>query len=324
MSKSRSLEAAAKKAKGALLIGGGGGGDVIQALPMMNYLRTLGLKNVVVANIGIAWWEGLPGLLSWGGDWYELSELTNSKMLGENATRVSAKTTLASGPGKGQQPWEAVLAGKYDFPTYTIGLNNGTQGIADGLRMIAAKHGLDLVIAVDNGSDSFYSGNETAIDSPLVDAMVMSAILQTELDAFYVLSGYACDAEMTVNQLNRNVAIVMKNGGYLGAHGLTPEDIELMDPIFKPLPDDLLLKWSYMAAHGAIGSFSTRANYPIEITPLTAVMLFFDPKVIVEHLNPLPNIVKNAKSLEEAEKLINARGLVSETQRPLFIPSKRD
>jgi hypothetical protein len=119
--------------------------------------------------------------------------------------------------GKGQQPWEAVIAGKYDVPAYTIGLHNATQGIADGLRMIAGKHGLDLVIGVDNGSDSFYSGIETAIDSPLVDAMVMSALLQADLDAFYVLTGYACDAEMTVNQLNRNVGIVMQHGGYLGA-----------------------------------------------------------------------------------------------------------
>ena len=324
MSKSRSLEAAVQKAKGALLIGGGGGGDVIQTLPMMNYLNTLGLKNVVVANTGISWWEGLPGLLSWGGDWYELSELTNAELLGENAARVSGKTALASGPGKGQQPWEAILAGMYDMPLYTIGLSNATRGIADGLQMIADKHGLDLIIGVDNGSDSFYSGAETAIDSPLVDAMVLSAILQTKMEPFYVLSGYACDAEMTVDQLNRNVGIVMKQGGYLGAHGLTPEDIELMDPIFKPLPDDLLLKWSYNAAHGIIGSTSTRGNYPIEITPLTAVMLFFDPRVIVEHLNPLPKLVENTTSLKEAEDILMARGLVSETRRPLFMPSLRD
>ena len=324
MTKSRSLESVVQKSKGALLVGGGGGGDVIQTLPMMNYLRTLGLDNVVLANTGISWWEGLPGLLSWGGDWYELSELTDAEMLGKNTARVSGKTNLASGPGKGQKPWEAVIAGLYDVPAYTIGLHNATQGIADGLRMIAGKHNLDLVIGVDNGSDSFYSGIETAIDSPLVDAMVLSALLQTNLDAFYVLTGYACDAEMTVDQLNRNVGTVMKHGGYLGAHGLTPEDIELMDPIFKPLPDDLLLKWSYMAAHGSLGSMSTRGNYPIEITPLTAVMLFFDPRVIVEHLNPLPRLVEKTSSLQEAEAILNEHGLVSETQRPLFMPSRRD
>jgi hypothetical protein len=87
MTKSRSLESVVQKSKGALLVGGGGGGDVIHTLPMMNYLHTLGLKNVVLANTGISWWEGLPGLLSWGGDWYELSELTNAERLGENATR---------------------------------------------------------------------------------------------------------------------------------------------------------------------------------------------------------------------------------------------
>jgi hypothetical protein len=88
-------------------------------------------------------------------------------------------------------------------------------------------------------------------------------------------------------------------------------------------PDDLLLKWSYMAAHGVIGSMSTRGNYPIEITPLTAVMLFFDPRVIVEHLNPLPKLIEKTSLLKDAEDILMAHGLVSETRRPLFMPSLR-
>ena len=322
--KRESLEAVAKKSNGALLIGGGGGADVVQALPMKNFLQTLGMKKIIIANTAINWWEGIPGQIPWGGDVYSLDQLTETQPINDDVVQVSGKTVLRSGPGKSQHPKEAEIASLYNTPAFTIGLKAGTKGIVKGLKTLIEKYELDMIVAIDNGADSFYSGKEHTISSPLVDAMVMSAIIQVGVPAFYVLAGYGCDAEMTITQLTQNVGEVMRHGGFLGAHGLTPEDLELMDPIFKGSKEERLESWGYRAAQGNIGSSYTKEFYPIEVTPLTAIMLFFDPNIIVNHLNPLPNLVANTISLKQAEDILMKKGLVSETQRPLFIQSLRD
>ena len=322
--KLESIEVAVKKSKGALLIGGGGGGDVVQTVPMMNFLQTLGLKNIVLANTSINWWKYLPGkIAAGGGDVYSVNQLTSAKILGKNVAQVSGKTVLKSGPGKGHSPHEAVIAGLFDVPAFTIGIQDGTQGIVEGLKIIVKKYDLDMVMAIDMGADSFYSGKEHTIASPLIDSIVTAAILQLGIPAYFVLAGYGCDAELSIAQLNKNVGEVMRCGGFLGAHGLTPEDLKCMERIFKD-NTITLEKWGYLAARGNIGSGYTKEYYSFESTPLTAMLLFFDPSVIVNHLNPLPNLVSKTTSLKQTEDIFLKIGLVPETRRPMFVPNMLD
>ena len=52
-----SLHEAALKARKAFLMGIGGGGDIIQTIPIMNYLKTLGVEEIYLAGISCQWWS---------------------------------------------------------------------------------------------------------------------------------------------------------------------------------------------------------------------------------------------------------------------------
>jgi len=51
------LHEAALKARKAFLMGIGGGGDIIQTIPIMNYLKALGVEEIYLAGISCQWWS---------------------------------------------------------------------------------------------------------------------------------------------------------------------------------------------------------------------------------------------------------------------------
>jgi len=72
----------ALKSKRALIIGVGGGGDVIQSIPVGNYLKLLGVEEIIVGGVGSAWMpEGSPisresGAMTLGPTAYDVTQLT--------------------------------------------------------------------------------------------------------------------------------------------------------------------------------------------------------------------------------------------------------
>ena len=57
-----SLTEAALKSRRAIVMGIGGGGDVIQAIPIANYLTLLGVEKVIVGGVGCQWWAPDDGI----------------------------------------------------------------------------------------------------------------------------------------------------------------------------------------------------------------------------------------------------------------------
>jgi hypothetical protein len=210
-----------------------------------------------------------------------------------------------------------VITQAFNVPTVTVSLEHGAQGVLAAIEEVMRRFGLTLLVTVDIGSDSFYSGEETSVQSPLADAI--SIAVTAQLGGIFALAGYGCDAEMPLDHLHRNVARVMQAGGFLGAYGMTPQDVADLSKVLDQFPNEMVEQWPRDAARGKLGTHYCKGWWPIEVTPLAAITLFFDPKAIMA-LNPLAAALKSSRSLYEAEEqILNGFNLWPETRLPLLV-----
>ncbi|MEM2990814.1 MAG: DUF1152 domain-containing protein, partial [Halobacteria archaeon] len=79
-------------------------------------------------------------------------------------------------------------------------------------------------------------------------------------------------------------------------------------------------EWPLKAVKGEIGWKKMNELWSIKVSPLTSIMLFFDPKTLLEH-NPLAKKISHSKSLKEAENITLELGLIPETRMVKFLPS---
>jgi len=157
-----SLIELASRAKSVLLAGCGGGGDIIQTIPLVNYLRFLGVEQFCLAEIGVKWWES-HGEMAFGCEVLSLDWLSPSERLGDHVALISPKTQIIEGRGTGEPLHEAVIAQEMDVLTATVSLTDGPRGVLEGLTTLVDYINADLFITVDIGSDSFFSGEETTV-----------------------------------------------------------------------------------------------------------------------------------------------------------------
>ncbi len=296
-----------------MLIGCGGGGDIIQTIPAMNFLRRLGVERFVLGDYAIKWWSQ-PGYLALGCEVVDLDWLHPAERIHEDVAVISPSTRLQAGLGKGQPLHEAVIRERLGVTTVSISLAHSVKGVLSGIEAIQHRFDLPLLMFVDIGADSFYSGQETTVISPLADAISLAVAQQK--GAPLGLSGYGCDAEMPLVHLNQNVGRVMQRGGFLGAYGLTPQDVADLRCVLEAFPYEEVEQWTYQAALGNLGSHYCKGWWVIEVTPLAAVILFFDARIVCQ-INPLPAILADTTSLQEAEeRLIQQFALIPETRLP--------
>lgn len=178
-----------------------------------------------------------------------------------------------------------MLAQNFDVPVYAINLGNGLPGVKDALETIVRENGCQLFISADIGSDTFFTGEETQVCSPLIDAMSVLCASELEIPGVYALNGYGGDAEMHLTHLNRNVGECMRRGGFLGAGGITQKDILDLEKVFFVMGPDDVKQWPCRAAKGELGVFYCKRLWGVERIPAAAVTFYFDPDVICE-MNP--------------------------------------
>jgi hypothetical protein len=318
----RSTIELAAEASSALLIGCGGGGDVIQTIPVMNYLRALGVERFLLAGLGCKWWGDVG--LRFGCEVMRLDWLEPGEPLGEHARLVGPDTTVTEGRGAGRMLHDAAVARETGAEVAVIDVRGGVPGVLAGMRALASRADADLVVLVDIGSDSFFTGSETTVVSPLLDAVSMHCVNALDVPSVFALTGYGCDCEIPVPVLHRNVAIAMQHGGYLGAHGLTPRDAADLERVLDHFPQSDAERRPYRAARGELGTFPAKRFWSIEVTPLAAITLFFALDVLIEHVNPLPAAIAGTATLQEAEEVVLARGLFPETRLPQQIAAPTD
>jgi hypothetical protein len=316
-----SLLERALQSKSAMVLGIGGGGDVIQAIPVVNFLRLAGVKDVIVGGVGCAWWtpqgeaiSSEEGIYIYGPTIYDVEDLTASIKWGPGVVGVTSESAW-----KGRRPAEAVLSHLVPGAPFLVSLLGGAQGMLASLRHVIREKGIDLVVAVDIGSDAFHDGREASkAYTSLVDFISLAALSQLDVPVVYGLAGYGADGEMQLEELDERVGRVMKAGGYLGAMGLTQRDAEEMHQACLLYPDPVE-PMAPAAARGELGLHNVNTKGPwgvvIRLTPLAAVVLHFDIHVMIAEACRGVNALKNTRSLAEAEAIYrNELGEIPETR----------
>ena len=311
-----SLLERSRESRGALIVGCGGGGDIVQTLAVRNYLERLGVERFVLGELAVKWWDR-PGRIPLGAEISRLSWYDPAEQIAPHAVLVGSDTTLTAGLGRGEPLYEAEVARVTGLPTVAFGVEGGNDGILESCKEVMDRYNLDLFITADIGADAFFSGFETTVQSPMVDAFSLNAA--RHLDGYYALAGYGCDAEMSAAHLERSMARVMSAGGYLGAHGITPEDLVQLDAVLKRFPDEPVEIWPREAARGALGTQLSKGWWTMDVTPLAAVVLFFDPETIAT-VNPIPDMVAGTATATEAEDaILEGSVLIPETRLPHLV-----
>ena len=308
-----SVEELLRGCESVLIAGCGGGGDLVQSINVMNYAKTLGVKKVCLATVSVNWW----GTYSDGCEVYDLDWFQPSERIGKNLARILPETKLTGGMGAGKPSYEIVVAQQFDVPVYAIGLSEGLSGVREAFETIIRENGCELFISADIGSDAFFTGEETQVCSPLIDAMSVLCASEMNIPGIYALNGFGGDAEMHMAHLNRNVGEAMRRGGYLGASGITQKDIADLTRVFDVMGPDDVEEWPCRAARGELGVFYCKRLWGMERIPAAAVTFYFDPDVICE-INPAIGAIRNTKTLQQAEDAIFSQcGIVCETRLSL-------
>ncbi len=313
------LEELALAAGKVLIYGNGGGGDVVQGLPVANHLERLGVE-VILGGVSGAWMtdDGHvptdPATILLGAEIFDVAELQDATVLHPNIAEVSATTTL-----RGRVTAEAATVKLFNRRAIVIGLGNGVMAARRDLAAFVRDEGIGLVVAVDVGSDTLFSGREAnPAKTAFADFLSLGTLVGLPCPRIFGLGGYGCDGELLLEDLERNVATVMQAGGYLGAVGVTQQDVVHMDQVIEIFADPVGVLVP-RAAQGEFGWVQVATNgpwgTPVRVTPLAAVTLFLDPDVIVEALCPIVAELAEATTQREAEQLFEDRlGVVPETR----------
>jgi hypothetical protein len=287
-----------------LAIGIGGGGDVVGALAVAEYVRTLGGECVV----GGTTWERRP-----------IDPLPGPRRLDEvdGAQRLNAAVALAGpstrGPG-GFLFAESHVAGFLGEPTVLVDPNPGPAAVADGLADAARRLDCDAVVLVDVGGDVLAHGDEPGLSSPLCDAILLAAApaLARAMPTVGAIFGAGCDAELTPTEVLERIAEVAAAGGLLGAWGLTPPAVARLERAVASVPTEASAQ-ALACARGAYGPQPIRdGRRTVLRTPVGAVTFFYDPPAALDSAARCGRAVLGARDIEDAQSRLAAAGVRTE------------
>ena len=314
-----SLHELALKSKRALLIGIGGGGDIIQGIPIQNYFKLLGVEEVYLAGVAGEWWPFDTSKESeyiWAPTVYQVEELTDAELICKGAAKVNPKTAY-----KGRSIAEATTADALSQDTYVFTVANGVQGLIKTLTEFTQKLSIDLVVGMDIGSDSLYSGEGEIHQpkTPLVDFIVLESLANLPVRSVYGLAGMGCDGEMEIVDVENNIAKIMRAGGYIGAYGITQKDIAEMTKACDRFADPVE-RFPCLAAKGDFSYKNMKLmdiwGATVKLMPITAMTMFFDPEIVVSSCARYAAELFHTQSLREAEDIFLKLGVVPETRLP--------
>ena len=311
------LDKELRDAESVVILGVGGGGDVSWSIPIINRLHDNGIHKIAVGEPSVAWWD-LEGRISLGCFTFRSVDLSFSKRISPGCSMISPKSRVTGGPGKGAILPQSIVAELMDIDPYIIGIDRGVKGMVDDLEALCRRRGADLVLGVDCGSDSLYSGKESKVLSPLVDAMVMAALSKIEEKSMLGLIGYGCDGDLMPEEIDARLAELARENGILGSMGLSEEDKENLDAFFKRFPNPVE-EWPLKASRGTHGWVRFNSLWSIYVCAFSSIMFMLDPKVMTEQ-NPLAKGIVDSRSLAEAERVSLSMGLTPETKLVKLLP----
>lgn len=285
-----------------LCVGIGGGGDVVGALVAADLAERFGAGAVVG---GLTWErrviDPIPGAR-------RLDELTGARPLNEAVALAGPETT---GPG-GFTFAEAHLAGVLGEPVVLVDPNPGPVALAAALDDACAQLECDRLALVDVGGDVLARGHEAGLGSPLADAVLLAASAHLRTPAIGGIWGTACDGELTTDEVLGRIAALAAAGDLLGTWGPPPEALERLETAVRAVPTEASAL-ALDCARGHTGTVSIRdGRKSVPLGPVGGLLFVFDPVGAMRSAAPLADAVRDAPSLEDADRVLTRMGIRTE------------
>ncbi len=311
------LDRELRGATSVVILGVGGGGDVSWSIPIIDRLHDNGIDKIAVGEPTVAWWD-LEGRISLGCFTFHCKDMSLAKQVSKGCYMITPKSAVTRGPGKGAVLPQSIVAELMGIDPYVIEIDRGVRGMVSDLEKLCDRRGADLVIGVDCGSDSLYSGKESKVLSPLVDAMVVAALSKIKEKSMLGLIGYGCDGDLMPEEVDVRLAELAKENGIIGSLGLSEKDKEKLEVFFKRFPNPVE-EWPLKASRGAHGWVRFNTLWSVYVSALSSIMFMLDPKIMAEQ-NPLAKSIADSGSLAEAERASLSLDLIPETKLVKLLP----
>ena len=273
-----------------LLAGCGGGFDVVCALPLALYLKSLGQK-VHLSSYSFS----------------ELREIEGAEKISSRLYRVHAD---CQPPANGYCPelwlcrwWRQHFGEELSVWCYR---RVGVAPLAEIFEHLSERLELDALVVVDGGVDGLFWGNEHELGTPETDtASLLAAYRQTKLARYCAFTAFGTEGtnyEVRHADALQRMAELIGQGHGLGVSALLPQSYQgkLYAECLEFIHANLGEQWhSHMAGsilcamRGGFGEqiLSERCKEaPIWVSPLTLLYWFFD----------LPGLAEQRPYLKEA------------------------
>ena len=294
-----------------LVAGCGGGFDVFAGIPLALHLIALG-KDVVFAN------------LSFTNLW-----LCEGERLTPVTWRVDEQSKdLPYFPEKWLAEW---LARRGLQPPIYAFAKSGVRPLGVGYRSIVERHGIDLVVLVDGGTDSVLFGDEPGLGTVVEDAVsIVAAHSVANEHVILAAIGFGVDHYHGVSHhaFLENAARVTREGGFLGAFALTRDTTEataFLDLVEyanqrQPQHRSIVCNSIADAIRGEFGNYhatNRTSGTELFINPLMAQYWFFHAHRIVANMSYAPE-------LAETERIEDARRVIDQRRQSLELRPRRN
>ena len=299
-----SLEEILRKSTKAILLGIGGGGDIVGTIPTARLLEMFGIECVLG---GLPWerfvYDPIPGPRAF-------NEIKNIRPLNSTVWFANKDTVTTTGVRFA----ETEIAEIYGTEVLLVDITKGVEGVVNGLSKAMNELQADLLIGIDVGGDSLAFGDEKGLASPLADSIMISALseLQKNHVALLGVFGYGSDGELEHMELERSLSIVAKEGGLIGAWGITPQILTDLEIALSRVSTEAS-RIPVECAKGATGKTTIRRGTRMVALSLTSTITFYlSPRVVYEKISKPARLVSGSKSLDEGNDALHSIGLFTE------------
>jgi len=275
-------------------VGIGGGGDVVGALAAAELLGG--------AMVGGLTWERRP-----------VDPIPGPRRLDEveRAARLNDAVALADpqtrGPG-GFRFCETHVARAIGEPTLLVDPNPGPRAVAACLDAAAEQLGLKRIVLLDVGGDVLAHGDEPGLASPLADAVMLASARYLRTPTVGAVFGAGCDGELTPDEVRARLDEV----GTIAEDTLTAAQLDRLEAVASEVPTEASAM-ALRCARGERGEVPIRqGRRAVQLTELGGVVAWFDPERAIASAARLAAAVVDAVSLEEADAILEARGIRTE------------
>jgi len=286
-----------------LFVGIGGGGDVITAAVLAESYERCGGR----AGIGSIIWERFVVDLEPGPILVEQLE---------NAELIHRCAALIHGNSFARRRWGAVVpqaarvAKALGRSVFAFDVGKGHACLAEAFDVVMSLFGFDAVIGIDVGGDVLAKGYEENLWSPLADSVSLAALSMTNGRTFLGVVGAGVDGEFEPEYVIERILEFAKVGALEGGYILGEAEAQIFSELLKDAVTESG-KNLLLALMGHLGEVKMRSgSRSAKLTPWARILFLLKPHIVAE--NTVARLVKSAKDLQDARRILNSYCIFTE------------